>query len=51
MIPNEVFYFATQGNKGIPSITCSSHRGTVPPCEVFHYLFGSLENSLYFCIV
>lgn len=23
MIPDEVFYFATQGNKGIPSITCS----------------------------
>ena len=33
MIPNEVFYFATQGNKRIPSITCSSHTGT-SPCEV-----------------
>jgi len=36
MIPNEVFYFATQGNKGIPSITCSSHTGTVPMWGAAH---------------
>lgn len=33
MIPDEVFYFATQGNKGVPSVTCSSHTG-MSPCEV-----------------
>ncbi len=35
MNPDEVFYFATQGNKGIPSVNCSSHTGTVPPVRFF----------------